>query len=504
MEHAARTVEKQPAGPQPVKLAIESVDFFMRNMIMRMPFRYGNACLTASPLLHVRLRARGTDGEHVEGVSADILPPKWFDKSTGKNYRQNIDELVRTARIGAKAWLDAASLPKAPFAIWREAHTAATSAAKQGGLNALTGSFGSSLIERAMLDAAGKLMNADFHAMARENHLGVNPETIHPELDGRSLGNAVMKQPLSRIHVRHTVGLGDPIYKEDVPASERLEDGLPQSLAECVKMHQLRYFKVKVHGRLDKDLERLGRIATLLEVAAPADYKISLDGNEQFKEPQQLADWLTAVSGQTVLREFMKHVIYIEQPMDRNVALTAAGASTFADFPNLPPVIIDESDDDLHSFKRAAALGYRGVSVKNCKGVFKGLLNLMLTQLYNEEGDTRYLLTGEDLCNQPLVPLQQDLCTLSVLGVDHAERNGHHYGGTLGHLSLEELNQCLEVHAALYEQFQRSARLSIHNGQLDLSSLPQPGFGVGMITDFRSMTPLDDWEYDSLGLDDNI
>ena len=39
------------------------------------------------------------------------------------------------------------------------------------------------------------------------------------------------------------------------------------------------------------------------------------------------------------------------------------------------PVIIDESDDSLDAFPRAKALGYRGVSSKTCKGIYKLLIN---------------------------------------------------------------------------------------------------------------------------------
>ena len=40
------------------------------------------------------------------------------------------------------------------------------------------------------------------------------------------------------------------------------------------------------------------------------------------------------------------------------------------------PWIIDEADGWLDAFKEAAALGYRGTSHKNCKGVYKSLKNL--------------------------------------------------------------------------------------------------------------------------------
>ena len=36
-------------------------------------------------------------------------------------------------------------------------------------------------------------------------------------------------------------------------------------------------------------------------------------------------------------------------------------------------------------------------------------------------------MTGEDLTIQPGLALQQDLALVSILGLTHVERNGHHY-----------------------------------------------------------------------------
>ena len=46
-------------------------------------------------------------------------------------------------------------------------------------------------------------------------------------------------------------------------------------------------------------------------------------------------------------------------------------------------MIIDESDGDLDAFKSAVKLGYRGVSTKNCKGIFKSFLNRSLVERWN-------------------------------------------------------------------------------------------------------------------------
>ncbi len=485
-----------------VEIAIESINFYMRNVRMRLPFRYGKACLVAAPLFHVRLVARNAHGATACGVSADMLPPKWFDKTPDTAYRRNISDLILAAKTGAQAYRDVGAQLHTPFALWQEASDVTMEAASLVGLNGLTGSFGSSIIERALLDATGKLLDMDFHTMLHKNVLDVDPGAIHEELQGRSLTDSIAREPGRSVFVRHTVGLGDPIRDVDIAPADGLNDGIPQSLESWIRDAGVRYFKIKVCADLETDSVRLKAIASLLNEALPGDYSITLDGNEQFPSCDALESWYAAIEDDSDLRSLLERVLFIEQPIERSAALSPDGAHGLDLAVDLPPVIIDESDDALDSFKRAVALGYCGVSVKNCKGVFKGLLNKMLVDYYNGAEEHGYLLSGEDLCNQPIVPLQQDLCTLSVLGLTHAERNGHQYCGTLDHVSPRELDGCLDVHGKLYEPFRDSARLQIRGGQIDLRSLAQPGFGIGIETDFEHMTPLADWEYESLGIDE--
>lgn len=485
-----------------IPVAIESIDFFMRNVTMRLPFRYGKACLVAAPLFHVRLVARCGEGATAYGASADMLPPKWFDKSPDKTYRRNISDLILAAKTGAQAYRDVGAQLRPAFDIWQEACEVTLEAASLVGLNGLTGSFGSSIIERALIDATNKFAGMDFHSALRENVLGIDPGVVHQELQGRLPRDGVAVAPARSMFVRHTVGLGDPIHDADIAPGDRLDDGIPQSLEAWIREAGVRYFKIKVSADLDVDRARLTAIARLLDEVLPGKYEVTLDGNEQFPSCDALESWYAAFEYENGLRNLLERVIFIEQPIERAAALSDEGAAGLERAGDLPPVIIDESDDDVESFKQAVALGYRGVSVKNCKGVFKGFLNKMLVDYYNGADGDGYLLSGEDLCNQPIVPLQQDLCTLSALGLTHAERNGHHYCGTLAHVSPFELADCLDTHGTLYEPFRDTARLRIRDGRINLVSLEQPGFGLGIDPDYDHMTPLADWEYESLGIED--
>ena len=152
------------------------------------------------------------------------------------------------------------------------------------------------------------------------------------------------------------------------------------------------------------------------------------------------------------------------------------------------PVIIDESDDSLEAFPRARRLGYTGVSSKTCKGLYKSLLNAARCRLWNrEEGAVRYFMSGEDLTIQAGLALQQDLALVSLLGLAHVERNGHHYVDGMAALPSTEQAAFLEAHPDLYERAHGAVRLKIRDGDLQLGSLGCPGFASAAMPDWEAM-----------------
>jgi hypothetical protein len=325
---------------------------------------------------------------------------------------------------------------------------------------------------------------------------------IHPELGATQPRDVVPNEPLSQMWIRHTVGLSDPIMDADIAADERLNDTLPQSLEEYVARQGLRYFKIKVCGDIDIDVPRLRSIARVLDAHIESRYHISLDGNEQYRQIDTFLALVDELQSAAEFTRFFSSIRYIEQPMARDVALDPPIADAMADLSDVKPVIVDESDSELDTFKRAISVGYRGISAKNCKGIYKSLLNAALARNYTQrsrDGRT-YFLTGEDLANAAIVPLHQDLATLATLGIDNAERNGHHYLLGLTHLSADEQAACLQAHSALYASPDGVPQLNVQEGKIDLRSLQTPGYALGVPIDYDSMTPLEDWSFSSLSL----
>ena len=486
--------------PDPVSLKVHEVRQYVRNVRTRMPFRYGQATLTRVPILNLRVTVEDRAGRRAEGWSGDCLPPGWFDKRSGRTFPDDISSLRDVVAEAIGVYLGHSTATA--FELWLDAYHEVRRSAMARGETGLTCGFGPALVERSVIDAVGKLSGTTAHQTIYQNLLGIDLGRLHARLAGEAPRDYLADTPLETIGVRQTIGLLDPLTAADVPRGEELGDGLPQTLEAYLDERGLRYLKVKVGADLQANLERCRVIAWLLDQRLAGRYVISLDGNELFHTPAEVATTLEAMRADPALESFYRNIQYVEQPLAREVALDPSAAAGLAELAALKPVVIDESDDGLETYPTALELGYQGTSIKNCKGVAKAVGNRCLTGWHNRQGLPQpYFLTCEDLMNTAVLPLHQDLCTASTLGVSHVERNGHHYVRGLDHLSPSEIEDCLSLHGSLYEPLRgNSGQLRICDGLLDLRSLDVPGYGVAAEPDWDFLTPLEDWRYDDLGL----
>jgi L-alanine-DL-glutamate epimerase-like enolase superfamily enzyme len=482
-----------------MKFSLKQTRFGLRNSVTRIPFRYGKACLTACP--QAVLGATIEVGDRaVQGFAGDCLPPGWFDKTPGKDFAAQIDDMLAVIALAEKTFLEEAATPVELFPAWLIAHERIHSRAAEWGYGGLLASFGVSMVERAVIDALARAAKLSFADAVRNNIYAITAGEIHADLAGLQPRDWLPFEPLRSVFVRHTVGLGDPLTIRDIPLDERLDDGFPQALEEYVERTGTRYFKVKVSNNLDHDLGRLTAFAEIVERHLGGDYRITLDGNEQYKAAAEFDALIDALESRETLATLWRNTMAIEQPLERSVALDAAHTGGIRDLATRKPVIIDESDGQLDSYRRAIELGYRGVSSKNCKGTFKSLLNAGLTWHRNDRGRRDdFLMTGEDLCSVGIIPVQADLCLAATLGLEHVERNGHHYHPGLTYLPEPQRNAALRAHPDFYTQ--QHGRISPHvqNGRFEIGSLQCVGFGFAVEPDFATMEPPEAWRFESLG-----
>lgn len=148
-------------------------------------------------------------------------------------------------------------------------------------------------------------------------------------------------------------------------------------------------------------------------------------------------------------------------------------------------MIIDESDGDLDAGRRALALGYDGMSHKNCKGIVKGILNRCRVEMAAARTDGRTpLMSGEDLANIGPVALAQDLGVQALLGNRSVERNGHHYFHGLSMFPEPTQRTLVESHPDLFEWHPEGfARLRVVDGCLSTRSVLEAPFGYNFDLD---------------------
>ncbi len=475
--------------------AIQSIDLFVREMPQdRMSFTVGRTISAKSrrprAIFMVRLKLK-VDGETktVVGRSGDRPSFGWLDKRTDRTPEEKLTALISLVKKAGAVYLNNGANFDSPFSLWKTSHGEIMAHAKAEDHEALSASYASALFERAVIDAVCRAEGKPFFEMVRDGQLGIDPGAIHPELSGFDLQRILPLHQRSRFFIRHTVGLADPISSGDL--EKRIGDGEPETLEEYVKRDGLRYFKVKISGDIEADLARLNRIWTEAVVKAEQP-TITLDGNEAYKDIDEFYRFVTELEKRHV--GLFQHTAFIEQPLTRQLTHDPQTAATIRKISALKPLLIDEADGTVDSFKDAFAIGYSGTSHKNCKGVFKSILNRALCFHFADTTGREAFISGEDLSNMPIVPLHQDFDALSVLDISHTERNGHHYGFGLSHLTAQEKQNVANHHPDLYVKRGDEWFLNIREGVVDCSSVLGVGFGGDTMPDWNSLTPLDEWK----------
>ncbi|MBR0685508.1 hypothetical protein JQ594_06245 [Bradyrhizobium manausense] len=457
----------------PPRLKLRDVAFFERPVHFARPFRFGAITINATPQLFVRVEIEVEGRGAAVGASAELLVPKWFDKRPELSPAQTIDGLRRSLEIARGLYLVQTGFRTA-FDLHASCIGAQVAACAGENIPPLAAAYGPAEIDKAILDALLRGVETNFFDGMAGNIAGIDTR-LSPDLNEGDIERFLMlgnEYRSRRVAIRHTVGLDDQVEGDGGVVDPKENSGA-------------RYFKLKLGGDPEADAARLIRIGRQL-APLPFDYNVTLDGNEQYADLTALESLVNRLERDSALEPIFRKLLYIEQPMPRDVTRQSplSEALRWRDF------IIDEADDSYDAWPTAYKLGYRGVSSKSCKGIYKSVVNFTRIAKLNDEG-AECSVTGEDLTCQPGLALQQDLALGALLCLEHAERNGHHYVDGFCDTPAAEASAFAAAHPDLYADAGQGIRLSIHNGDLLTGSLNTVGFATSVHPDWSALCPLE-------------
>ena len=451
------------------RLTVRDIAFFERPVTFARPFRFGAVVINATPQMFVRVEIEVEGKGVATGASAEFLVAKWFDKRPHLSPQETITELRRSLLIARELYLAQSGFDTA-FGLHAACIGAQVAVCAREDIPPLAAAYGPAEIDKAILDALLRATGVNFFDGMAANIAGVDARL------SRDLGDEDVSRFLSgrqrpeRVAIRHTVGMDDQVEGEGGVADIRENSGA-------------RYFKLKLNGDPAHDAERLIRIGREL-ATLPHDYSVTLDANEQYADLSALGALVERLDRDGALKPIATKLLYIEQPMPRDITRQSPlGALAGRDF------IVDEADDSYDAFPAARALGYRGISSKSCKGIYKSVINATRAAKWSATGE-KCFIAGEDLTCQAGLAVQQDLALGALIGVTHAERNGHHYVDGFADTPATEAEAFLVAHPDLYVRDGKKVRLAIHDGDLLTESLTTPGFASSVHPDWSTMQPL--------------
>ena len=454
----------------PLRLAVRDIAFFERPVRFTRPFRFGAVVIKSASQAFVRVEIEVEGKGAFVGASAEMLVPKWFDKRAQLSPEQTVAELRRSLAIARGLYLNYQGFETA-FGLHARCISTQVEACAKEDIPPLAAAYGPAEIDKAILDALLRSAGVNFFDGMAGNIAGIDAR-LSADLEDEDITQFLRRcRRLERVAIRHTVGLDDKVEGAGGVADSNENAGA-------------RYFKLKLNGDPEADAARLTRIGAELATLSH-DYSVTLDANEQYADLAALNVLVDRLDGDSALKTIAAKLLYIEQPMPRDTTRQSPlGALSRRDF------IIDEADDSYDAYPAARALGYRGISSKSCKGIYKSIVNATRAAKWSAEGE-KFFISGEDLTCQAGLGVQQDLALGALIGVTHAERNGHHYVDGFGEAPAAEALAFLAVHPDLYIRDGDSIRLSIQSGDLVTGSLTTPGFASGMHPDWAALSPLD-------------
>jgi len=347
----------------------------------RTPIKFGGRVVNDAVLLNVTIDVETRDGRHGQGFGSMPMGNVWAWPTQVVDGETTLAALIEFGEQCVAAAGDYAGQGH-PLEITHDLATAHADLANQvaGKLSLaepmprLAQLVAASPLEAAIYDAYGKTLGENSYNLLGPDFVNRDLAAyLTDEFRGEYLDQYTSRKCKPRMPLYHLVGALDPLFDGDI--TERINDGLPETLGEWIIADGLTHLKIKLNGDdLSWDVERVAAVERAAAAAQAGrgctQWHYSLDFNEKCANVQYVLDFLAKV--ECVAPSALRRVQYIEQPTHRD--LRANPENRMHEAAKIKPVVIDESLIDLESLLLAQEQGYSGVALKACKGHSEALL----------------------------------------------------------------------------------------------------------------------------------
>jgi L-alanine-DL-glutamate epimerase-like enolase superfamily enzyme len=355
----------------------------------RAPYKFGGNSVDRVTLLNVHCRLSTKAGKSAEGAASMSMGNVWSFPAPNIPYDTTLAAMkTLAAKIAAitRGFTEFAHPLDVNRALLPEYLKAAAETTREMQLaqpipklcTLVTGSP----VDAAIHDAFGKLHGRNSFTVCGKDFVRFDlSHYLNQEFRGEYLDPYILRHPVPRIRMYHSVGASDSLTTAEV--KQPIHDGLPETLDGWIPYNGVTAIKIKLNGAdLAWDVDRVASIDRVTSAAQAKrgckDWVYSLDFNERCPNVQYLLDFEHKLKDKAP--KAFTLVQYIEQPTARDLA--ADRRNTVFEAAKLRPVVIDESLTGLDALLLAREMGYTGAALKACKGQSETLLLAAATQKY--------------------------------------------------------------------------------------------------------------------------
>jgi L-alanine-DL-glutamate epimerase-like enolase superfamily enzyme len=365
---------------KPTDIRVLDAQFQTETISYRTPIKFGGRVVTEATIANVTLGVETRDGRRGRGFGSMPLGNAWAWPSKLLSGEQT---LAAMERLAAQAVQSAVGPEYGhPLELTHDLaklhQTLADKVAQELQLpepmSKLAILVAASPTEAALHDAYGKTLGENSYNLLGKEFVNRDLGSyLGNDFAGEYLDRYTLRQPKAKMPLYHLVGALDPLTAADI--TQRIVDGLPETLPEWIVADGLTHLKIKLAG--DDLAWDVARVLAIEQIAAQtqaqrgvSQWSYSCDFNEKCENVEYVLAFLAQINEQSP--PAWQRIQYIEQPTSRD--LQAHPENRMHQAAAIKPVVIDEALVDFESLLLAREQGYSGVALKACKGHTEALL----------------------------------------------------------------------------------------------------------------------------------